>query len=441
MVDDPLRVSPEVPRKRSQRCYAARLSQFAALQSSPEPRMTKAKVLGALLALLLLPACMMDDAAPEPGRVVYRDSMAISIVATAEPEWLHESPWQIETEPATSIGAVDGDDRYLFHDIVSAHRLSNGQVVVADRQSGELRYYTEDGAVARISGGIGEGPGLFGLLGYVAVIGRDTVVAMDADRPRLTFFDGDGNLLDVVDISTSDGTPTLPVSVSRTGEVLSFGIVPFDPVDEQHEKHLVRLFLHSSPTQPGQELLRIPWAEFWSTRSGSGGREPIPFAPRGLWASSLAGFVTGASDTSEILLWSGTGELQRIVRWGGELTPVGNTERDRYRADRVARSSSENARRAAQRALDELPWPDHMPAYQSLVVDDMGNLWIELYRPSWYHELRWTVIDSSGVWRGDVLLPSRFRPTHIGEEFLLGVWRNDDDVEFVHEYGLKRSTR
>lgn len=403
--------------------------------------MYKVKVLGVLMAPVLLSACMTDEAASKHDQVVHRDSLGISIVATTEPDWLHDSPWRIETEPAISIGAIDGDGRYLFHDIVSAHRLSNGRVVVADRRSGELRYYSEDGTVTQISGGLGEGPGLFLLLGYVAVVGRDTVVAMDADRPRLTFIDGDGELLDVVDILTSDGVPTLPVSVSRAGAVLSLGIVPFDPVDEQHEKHSVRLYLHSSATQPGHELLRVPWVELWSVRSGAGGRESIPFAPRGVWASSLAGFVTGASDTTEILLWSGTGQLQRVVRWGGLLTPVGDVEREQYRDHRLASISSENTRRSTQRALGELPWPTHMPAYQSLTVDDLGNLWVELYRPSWDQESRWTVIDSAGVWRGDVLLPGRFRPTHIGEDFLLGVWRDDDDVEFVHEYGLTRSAR
>ena len=33
-------------------------------------------------------------------------------------------------------------------------------------------------------------------------------------------------------------------------------------------------------------------------------------------------------------------------------------------------------------------------------------------------------------------MPARFEPRHIGSDYVLGVWRNDDDVEHVMMYEL-----
>lgn len=391
-----------------------------------------------LLMPLFASACTAGEPASEGGATVRRDSAGVSIVESPLSTWENHSPWTIEPEPVVSIGVVDGDGSYLFSGIVAAYRLADGQIVVADRRSAELRYYSADGVIRGVSGGMGEGPGHFLDLGMVNVIGGDTVAVIDAERPRLTFLSGQGDLLDVVDVSTADGVVALPVTIARSGAVLSFGMIPLDPVEQSHSKHSVRLYIHSSASQAGRELLSIPWVEFWRLGSGAGGSEPIPFAPRGSWAPRAAGFVTGAADTTELLLWSDAGELQSILRWGAPAVPIRNAERDRYREHRLASVRSENARRSAERALGELPWPQYMPAYESLLVDDLGDIWVERYRVPWETELRWTVIDSAGVWLGDVVLPDRFRPTHIGGDFMLGVWQDEDGVEFVHEYRFRR---
>jgi hypothetical protein len=39
-----------------------------------------------------------------------------------------------------------------------------------------------------------------------------------------------------------------------------------------------------------------------------------------------------------------------------------------------------------------------------------------------------------------VELPVGLDPTHIGNDFVLGTWKDDVDVEHVRLYGLDRST-
>ena len=60
------------------------------------------------------------------------------------------------------IGQVDGDDPYLFSAIQDVAADEQGRVIVADRQSMEIRVFEPDGTFAFHFGGPGEGPGEFG---------------------------------------------------------------------------------------------------------------------------------------------------------------------------------------------------------------------------------------------------------------------------------------
>lgn len=57
------------------------------------------------------------------------------------------------------IGAMDGDDPYLFSRIEAVAADERGRMIVADRQSNEIRVFEPDGVFAFHLGGYGEGPG------------------------------------------------------------------------------------------------------------------------------------------------------------------------------------------------------------------------------------------------------------------------------------------
>ncbi len=46
------------------------------------------------------------------------------------------------------------------------------------------------------------------------------------------------------------------------------------------------------------------------------------------------------------------------------------------------------------------------------------------------------VFDGRGRWLGEVDGPGGFRPRHIGNDFVLGGWFDDDDVPHVLMYQL-----
>ncbi|UCG87517.1 MAG: hypothetical protein JSW71_02940 [Gemmatimonadota bacterium] len=102
----------------------------------------------------------------------------------------------------------------------------------------------------------------------------------------------------------------------------------------------------------------------------------------------------------------------------------------------MAEIEDANDRRDARERYDEMPVAEMMPAYAELEVDDVGNLWVRNYDPDSDLSQTWTVFDPDGQMLGAVRMPADLRVTHIGVDFVLGVWRDDLDVEHVRLYEL-----
>jgi hypothetical protein len=98
--------------------------------------------------------------------------------------------------------------------------------------------------------------------------------------------------------------------------------------------------------------------------------------------------------------------------------------------------------------MDEVTFARHLPAYSTVLVDADRNLWVsestlESFLSQGFSRvpsssLSWRVFDPMGRWMGTVVMPARFRPMDIGSDFVLGLWRDADDVEHVRLYRLTK---
>ncbi len=69
-------------------------------------------------------------------------------------------------------------------------------------------------------------------------------------------------------------------------------------------------------------------------------------------------------------------------------------------------------------------------------VDVVGNLWVRDYNRPGDHSSRWSVFDSEGRFLGPIALPDGLMPLDIGDDYVLGLWRDTDDVDHVRMYDL-----
>jgi hypothetical protein len=82
-----------------------------------------------------------------------------------------------------------------------------------------------------------------------------------------------------------------------------------------------------------------------------------------------------------------------------------------------------------------MPLPETMPAYRQFLVDDEGNLWVAEYKRRG-EQPSWAVFDPEGQFLGNVDTPADGRVSHIGSDFVLGIWDDEMDVQQVRMYRL-----
>ena len=76
-----------------------------------------------------------------------------------------------------------------------------------------------------------------------------------------------------------------------------------------------------------------------------------------------------------------------------------------------------------------------IPRFGSPFAD--GNVWLPSYRPAYPEEgSPYTVISPDGEWLGQVETPPGFRILDVAGGLVLGVLRDEMDVESVVVYGL-----
>lgn len=141
------------------------------------------------LATLALGTC---DSPPDPQTTIRTDSAGIPITTALAPQWGTGEGWTISEEPLLEIGALDGPGEYLLDGVIGAVRLSNGDIVLGEWASGELRRYDRKGTFMWRAGGQGEGPGEHAFLTFVGFLPGDSVVTYDGALRRVQIFGPDG---------------------------------------------------------------------------------------------------------------------------------------------------------------------------------------------------------------------------------------------------------
>ena len=82
--------------------------------------------------------------------------------------------------------------------------------------------------------------------------------------------------------------------------------------------------------------------------------------------------------------------------------------------------------------------PPAMPAFTNFLLDSEGNLWVKRFHPPWEEGNRWGVFSPDGEFYGNVDMPIGLDVMDITGDYVLGVTRDDLDVERVELLALRR---
>jgi hypothetical protein len=169
---------------------------------------------------------------------------------------------------------------------------------------------------------------------------------------------------------------------------------------------------------------------------------------------SLSGVVvvgdriyTSRPDRNEISIRDIDGNLVEKIYGAAPLQPVTEAMRKEFIDAAVANDPS---REAEIREQVTGSFYETVPAFLTFLVSKDGYIWTQEYQvekfplptqvvlPPRTAPIRWTVYDPEGSQLGDVPVPVDFAISEIGEDYVLGVARDELGVERIRAYSIVR---
>lgn len=385
-----------------------------------------------------------------------RDSAGIRIVENTHPE-LGQGAWHLSTQPIVTIGAVDGDEDSQLFIVGDAIRLDNGAIVIANIGSSHLKYFDATGRFIVNAGGRGGGPGEFSSMRapiYIWRSGGGAVAAWEYSPARVSIFDASGQFVESHLFTQEPGLLTLPIDALADGRLVAYyARYLIDngseaPVGTVSRDDSLRFFWYSPNGSDWGDIAWLPGFERQTTELRGGPSRGarlwvrFPFAMAPVFAVAERSLYYGSADTYEIASYSPDGTLTSLVRRTTSDRALSSEIIDAYVEQRMETAPDDPAtRREWQRTLDETPWPDKIPAYRRIRVDRAGNLWVQEYTLPDDTERNWSIFSPDGIWLTDVTTPIDLLVYEIGDDYVLGRWRDADDVEHVLMYELAKPER
>ena len=408
------------------------------------PSFTRPRMTGLLVAVM--------SATPALAQSTTKDSAGVRIVENTRPSWAPGRAWNVSAQPLVDIGSGD-DSLYQFMTVMGAVRLTSGYIAVAHMSTNNVRVYDARGRYVRVIGRQGQGPGEFRQVMGVSRLPGDTI-SVDDSRDEIELFDGEGKFLRGFRASRAQG-----------GLVVS-GFYRFDdgsyarsswPQGHDHgpgrwvDSLVVLRVTTDSPE--GTIISKHPAVEF--TKSATlPFSQPVVFGPRGGIVTAGNGYYVGFAERYEIRFHATDGKPQLIIRAPFTPVQIRAADQERYKQSIINLGAEGGGqvdpRLLAQRQkmMDEVVFARQLPAYSVMKIDSERNLWVrDAYVETeigqgWGRVIStptsWRVFDRNGKWLGTVTLPARFNPMDIGADYILGLWRDEDDVEHVRMYRLNK---
>jgi hypothetical protein len=328
-----------------------------------------------------------------------------------------------------------------LHEVSAAKRVGSDRYLIANDGSYEIREYDALGQLVQSMGGEGEGPGEFRSIDAL-ILAADTVIAFDRQLRRFSRFSPSGQFLSSTTLEgTGAGLSGVPhrmaggafIAAWTTSTALTRADSGFAVVGDVVRGQVV-LIRHEPSGQIGDTLGVFPGHEEGLIESGGfAASTRAPFALGFSLASWADRAVVGTQGRFELNLYEGS-VLRRVIRAPNPDSLV-TDERFRALVDRLV-SQAPSPQLAEYVANTPEPQARVAPAFGSFLVSSDDRLWVAESTYWYLTARRWYVFDVDGQRIATVVLPERFRLMDAGADYVLGVWRDDLDVEHVQVFGL-----
>jgi hypothetical protein len=332
----------------------------------------------------------------------------------------------LSEKPSLIIGSLQGPASHIFDGVVDAVRLSTGEIAVALSRQSEIRVYDAQGEFITSIGRYGQGPGEYAQLRRLFVLDGDTIVATDQSR-KVTYLSPRGRVYRVFE-DTVDFVGGLTDGSMVMARVWEVPIANPQAIDDS-----TQYFIRGAP---GREVT-IESARAGVRRTFIGGSPTFKNGvgyPVGAARGGTIAFAFGGESTIAVYNMRGdralTLKLLRPVRLADES--FRKQQLDAY----YSIISAKSREKVEALGIDKF-WVDTLPSFDAMMLDRTGRIWVRDYVPLKDPMRRWFIFGSDGKLVGSMVDKTGMSHVYdVGPDFVLGRYRDADEVEYVHLYNL-----
>ena len=396
------------------------------------------------LAFLSFLAASCTSNASLDSTVSRTDSAGVIIVENSGPPPADGGGWSVSPKPSLSIGTVEGEEVYQFFGVAGTHRFGDGRIGVVNVGSRNVRIYAADGTHLQSYGQQGGGPEEFEMPIIAGVLG-DTLVVTDRALHRLSLVHPDLGFVGLARISDEVGGFLNPSGGFPNGQTVYGGAFDMRRIGElKNGMNRAHTFYRSSNLDGSlaTDFGDKDGADFFIKDLESEGPDSrpalVPFGRVPMATVSPSYFFFSDQSRYEIEVYDPSGGLVRIIRLALEPVPVTAADGELYIESVVEQVGSPDQAAGIRAQMGALPLPQSFPAHGNLLADRLDFLWVEDFQRPGAENRGWNIFDPEGALVGRATLPESFDPVEIGADYLLGIFRDEMNVEYVRMYDLSR---
>ncbi len=392
--------------------------------------------LALIIAALLFAACSPDRSSQSEG-LLSRETLPSGTVVVRYGALPQGEVVRVEAD--RTIGAVDGDPRYIFGDLRGIEAGRDGTIYVLDYQASEVRAFDATGRFLRTVVTHGEGPGEITEANGILLVGDSILWIQDHGKMMM---------LGVSPAGVEVARFPMPVraygyiwdgTVDDGGRVWKQrnhfdGPAVYPPKEGLTEEHSRAYMVWYEPAADVRDSIYLGDERYRTmiSRNQHGGYtyRHVPFDPQPIAVADAEGTIwrTGSAAYRVVRL-SAQGDTLLVIESDTPAPPVTPADRSRY-GERESEQSPGD-----RRVVEELAqlMPEAKPVIASLTVDDEGRLWVGRAVAD-DAEIEFDVFGSDGGYAGTVALgfrPAPYTPIRIRQRRVYAIVRDSLDVPFV----------
>lgn len=397
----------------------------------------------ALVSLLGLSTAVCGPGAEGEWIGIVTDSSGVEIVANPiSGLWRGEAGWQVEED--LRIGVATGEAAYQFGEVTGIDTDSEGRIYVLDSQASEIRVFDPHGEFLHSFGRPGEGPGELSRSARSLFIGRgDTLFVPDGSLHRMNRFLPDGSDAGSFPVRHDEEVTVRWTMMpdGRLAQQVRAMVLPGQDVEPTGDI----LLLRDTDGTVHDTLLSLPIGE--STQVGGGMPSFRIFGSEPVWAVDSDGHIVhGVTVEYNFRVREPDSGTVRMIRKPTAQKRLTRAERNQILE--LMRKTLVEDEGLPPEGWDlirsNISFTDHYPVFHDVMAGPHGTLWVQHFVTVQEVEERggtldlealgateWDIFDAEGRFLGVLELPERFRPVHVRDDRIYGVWRDEMDVEYV----------